>query len=704
MPAPRRVVLKPPARQIRRGSRLLRPAAVTLGGLLAATAADATGLSGQRHLIYAVGSARWWILWIDSVNPTLLRSAYSSDLVTWTDSATIYQAIGALTTAGASGRNLGVAYKQIASTDVLHVAYHVLVASGDHRVMHTRAVITGTTITWAAEAQISSSTAPNDLPGASVVELDSTNVVYRSDAYAADGAGNYGNAMLKRSTNADAGTSWTAGFGARVQPYLAPAALLNNYLADTGSGTMLWAGPDGAAGDGVSANLRWTKWNGSNWTAGGTPPDSAALYGAAFTADMDDRDLGVVARTTTDVHVVVRRPEAGTALNHWRYNGTTWTQQADLPTQATKTPGGVFVASDGTSVWCFAIASAAGNAIRVSQWTTGGGWGAWADFETASATRASLSGSRIATTADGNLGVIWTEGTAAPFQIVTKPLALSTGAAQPLAATVTVAASVTADLTVAWSLADAETVTATTSASLAVARPLATQATVTATTTADLAATRPLAASVVVVAAWSATLGVSQQAAGVVTVTASGSGTLRAAQSLTATSTPVVTAVAALQVARPLAAVTAVTATGAGDLAVSRALAASAATTATPTATMTLAVALASTATAQAAAQATLDVQGQVPLAAIAATTTSTLADMRVARPLAASATVTLSASAGMRLARPLAATAALTATTTATLLVTRPAPPVQARPRTHDLHRRFSVRSLARTVTAPRR
>src|SRR6266849_5899270 len=54
--------------------------------VVASSIADsaASGNPNQSHLIYAVNSAQWWLFYVDQNSNTVLRTAYSNDLVTWT--------------------------------------------------------------------------------------------------------------------------------------------------------------------------------------------------------------------------------------------------------------------------------------------------------------------------------------------------------------------------------------------------------------------------------------------------------------------------------------------------------------------------------------------------------------------------------------------------------------------------------------------
>lgn len=397
------------------------------GGI--ASALDVTGHASQGHIFYAENSARWWAVWHEA--GTLL-SAWSTDLVSWTQGSpfTLARTLSYVPITGtADGANLGVSYTNIAGNDVVHLALHSAVAALDKRLSHIRAVISGTSITYGTEAQIYTNTgggASTLTPGGPVVSVASDGKVYQDDTYL-DNVGPpgtvVGDMLVIASTNADTGTAWTAGWPAvGTQITTASNRITSRHLIPLASGTMLLVNSNGANVGGLSTNILWSKWTGAAWSAVGT------LYGVAFTTNVDDRDFVLVKRTDTDVHFVLRRAEAGNALNHWRYNGTTWAQQADLPAQATtSTNAPVALASDGTDVWCFALTSTTGaGTVRYCKWSSGAGtWGAWTDLDAVSATRKWIT----ANYGNGVLGVAWTEGTAAPFLFAVEPLTVAVAAA-----------------------------------------------------------------------------------------------------------------------------------------------------------------------------------------------------------------------------------------------------------------------------------
>ena len=370
--------------------------------------ADATGTPHSGHLFYAVNSARWWFIYVRPATPTILRSAWSTDLLAWTDdaTATLAQSVG-------KGTDLVAAYRNIAATDVLHVGYSVKLSNTDRRHYHLRATISGSTLTWAADAQISftatGSYAP-DAPDGPSLAYDSADKLWTHSGFAvSSGSGSVAGAWHEQSTNADAGTSWTAGWGTPAQDEAIAASVASRSMLDLGATTMLSLWDDGATDTNLN-DVRWSKFSGT-W---GAP---ANVFASVIS--IVKQDWGACLRTTTDVHAV--RRTAATTYEHRRFNGTSWSAGASIPTQASKAGAGVFLSSDGTDVWCFVIDSAAGNAIRSCKWSSGTGtWGAWTDVETSSQVRTALSGHRTAV-AGGIIGLAWTEVDGASFKVVTKP-------------------------------------------------------------------------------------------------------------------------------------------------------------------------------------------------------------------------------------------------------------------------------------------
>jgi hypothetical protein len=136
------------------------PAPVSAGSLIAGTFDDATGHSSQSHLIYAANSRVWWLFTLTSAADSeggtnhVIKAFRSSgpDLATATwiaagDSPAA--ASGSPNGSLGGGRSLGIAYLNNSPVDVVHADISMAFDGQDGRTGHIRAVVTGTTITWA---------------------------------------------------------------------------------------------------------------------------------------------------------------------------------------------------------------------------------------------------------------------------------------------------------------------------------------------------------------------------------------------------------------------------------------------------------------------------------------------------------------------------------------------------------------------------
>src|SRR4051794_4680349 len=132
---------------------------VKIGTLVAGTFRDATGHSGQSHLVFAPSAGVWWLFTLSSAHDSLtdhtVRSYVSSGpnlaTATWTagpPSPNLANAGSATNSLLAGGRSLGVALTTIGGVDYVHVfasaAFDGQVSSNGH----IRAQLGATTMTW----------------------------------------------------------------------------------------------------------------------------------------------------------------------------------------------------------------------------------------------------------------------------------------------------------------------------------------------------------------------------------------------------------------------------------------------------------------------------------------------------------------------------------------------------------------------------
>jgi hypothetical protein len=408
-----------------------------LGPSLGAPTADATGTAHQDRLFYAANGARWWLVWIDRDLNDTLQLSWSTDLVSWTDAGTIQ--LRATLASNLSGtqsnnrwaRNLGCAYKNIASTDVLYVFTAYAPILTDHSTWVQRITLgAGTFAVTHPEAQIGTTIAGSGALSAMGVAgtISTDNRAWAIGGYETAGLGNF---RVQQATNADTGAAWTSGWNLSGQISAHTQWSKSQAIFGVGATKLLGLMDKGIVTAVADTVLQWsaspTGGGVSNWTGGGTPPDAADF--TTTTAAFDLQDWAACRVSDTDVHVVVRDPDNANAFLHKRWNGTTFGAGQSIPTQATKAGAGLFAASDGTDVWLFAVDSDAANTVRYVKWTAATpAWGTWTALESSTQTRTALTGYR-AKGADSNFGVMWTEDAGAgAFRIVTKPLAIAAGA------------------------------------------------------------------------------------------------------------------------------------------------------------------------------------------------------------------------------------------------------------------------------------
>lgn len=403
-----------------------------------------SGSPHSSHLIYATNTGRWWCFWLDAAAATVVKARVSSsaDLATATWADPTNPSSGTWPNSGAhenDGLNLYVAYKSIGGVDVVHLACeHHEGGSNYHTTI--RLTLSGTTVTWGSWDQGGIMNA-GEYPIGGAIAFSSTNYIHQSSSFL-DAQGNFD---VCASSNADTGAAWTTGYAAFVQAWSAAQYCNSNAIFDIGSGNMLAICEDGADAPNMNDQV-FAVSAAQTWTAGA----GAAVYGS--TSSQAPNDWGAVARITTDVHIV--RRTGATTFVHRRWNGTNWTSVAGDSIPSSGLTGhlagsGVFLATDTTDVWLFMIDTDANHTIRYSRWISGTGWAAWADLTTNTNVKHNISGQQLA--ANTQINVIWTDGTATPFALITSSLALSaapvvTTAACAATAVLTMVATVTSDM------------------------------------------------------------------------------------------------------------------------------------------------------------------------------------------------------------------------------------------------------------------
>jgi hypothetical protein len=331
------------------------------------TIADAPGYGQQSHG-FVDSTGKLWDFQYRSASATTLYARYSSDKgATWNDPTnnTFTLTYGN----DGSGRELGVFYKRIASTDVVHVGYF---SQSISIVRHLRATLSGTTVSWGAELDVDSGGGAAN--AASPVTVASDGTVWANDnSY--DGASA---AMLAPSPNGtlDTTAAWTGANWTTLDRIESEGTTANGvaFLPLSSGGKVLALSSNGSSA--TPNNVRWSLYSGSSWGA------AADVFGS--TVNINPNDWGCCLRTDTDAHFV--RYEGSGVFTHRRWNGTSMAAGQSIPSQTSKVGAGCALTTDKTSVWLFIIDTDAANTVRYCKWN-GTSWGSWTALETSTQVR-----------------------------------------------------------------------------------------------------------------------------------------------------------------------------------------------------------------------------------------------------------------------------------------------------------------------------
>jgi len=394
----------------------------TLGNMPAAT-----GMSNQAHMIYGVNSARWFVFTCIAGDTTHINLYVSSsnDLSTasWATIGTGTQSPAlnnSKTFTANEGRLFGLDYANIGSTDVVYlVANSSDTGTGDATQM-IRATLTASVGTWGSWISGTNGASLNAPEGAAA-GISTTSRAWLINSRLTtdrDVAGTV-------ATNTDSGTSWTSGWGT--------ATVIDNSMANTvnssaleqlASGLMLLIADSGAVTATTTNHIYQKSSSATAWPANST----LSTIGSAMGTAQNKNDWGSVAVTTSDIHVV--RRTGATAFEHRRYNGTSWAAGNTIPATGLtghKAASGVFLATDGTSVWCFILDTDANNSVRYLKWTSSAWDASWSTLSV-SDTVAKNNISGWDTVSNNMIGVIWTENASTPFAIMGSQLSLTAAA------------------------------------------------------------------------------------------------------------------------------------------------------------------------------------------------------------------------------------------------------------------------------------
>jgi hypothetical protein len=438
------------------------PAPKKVGALIAGTFNDATGHSGQSHLVYAPNAGVWWLFTLSSAHDSFADhtvQSYSSNgpslaTATWTAAAPSPHLANtgfATDSVFAGGRSLGAAVLSIAGTDYAHVfastAFDGQVSSNGH----IRARLGASSIAWEAWNNPGSPNSASEWEGPASSGLPPSAASTHSSWGNAVGISTGGfihhssvtmdqevDCNLGRSTNADVAAAWSNGFGINAVGASPPntTAVIDKSmifqckslaLAPLASNVMLAVYSNGAVAQPNLTNLRFQK-SGANgtWTNIST---SGGGNGNVFSTDatIDANDWALVPATTSAVYAF-RRNASGTAIDGATYvpGSNSWSSMVPAPPQfgagqTSKNGAGLFGASDGTSVWLFCINDDSANSILYSKFD-GVAWTPWATVPgTGSGTQTRNFIAGYPRRVGHEIGLIWTEGTTT-FDVVAAAL------------------------------------------------------------------------------------------------------------------------------------------------------------------------------------------------------------------------------------------------------------------------------------------
>jgi hypothetical protein len=365
-----------------------------------------SGLGSERHVVYAINSARWWAFGFTGT--LTLASWYSADGVTWTAGATQTLAHAH----NGEGRNLSVAYKNIGNRDVVHLSLPHKILTTNIAWSVIRATISGTVITYhTVETVLNTGTSDADslFWAGTSVEFDSNTLVHVGGGWidsASDGA------MSEATSTTDPGTAeqmtaltWTS----HDMDSTMATETRSGYMVDLGNGSMGYMTDNGSAVN-TMTGLEWATWSGSG--AWAPDPGLGNVTVTGTISAIDRNDWGAVGARTSDVHVVYR---SGTnTYQHRRFDGISWSDGQTIPTQNSLAGGGVALCSDGASIWLCVIDTDTANTVRYIQWIpqdhsgVADAWGTWQAAETSTQTRTWIGCTKDVVSQTGL--IYWSEG------------------------------------------------------------------------------------------------------------------------------------------------------------------------------------------------------------------------------------------------------------------------------------------------------
>ena len=400
--------------------------------LLGSTAfATQTGNAQQQHLIFA--GARYWFFYFDSQSSNVMKTRWSTDFATWTEGASLTLPMGH----GGEGRNLSVAYRVLAGTDVVHIATS-LHEDPKRIVYDTRATISGGTITFGTPALVhdldtldtwvdASSQAAAGSQGGPACDPDGTDVaigpdgrVFIATAWVAVPVCCYCDSNFTMSTMRDLGTSWTQGFVSPLQHYTVGGTTNARQIVALASGSVLGGWDDGMT---PVSDVTWAIGTSSSWTDESSGQSGFSVFQGFYSAIQEPDDWSICRIDDNRIHALRRRYADGGSnrvFEHYLFVGSAWSLQSTLADDPGIAGSGVVLLTNGTSLLAASIAK--NGTVRYATWS-GGTWSAWRTIggaDAGGAVRSFLGGTGCDETARPAL--IWTEGSAPPYQVMGVPV------------------------------------------------------------------------------------------------------------------------------------------------------------------------------------------------------------------------------------------------------------------------------------------
>lgn len=378
--------------------------ATTIATNVGTSMSAATGRPGQGHLLYSPSVGKWFLFYLTSTQT--LSLAYATAInSTWTVSSTPFTLANPHTS---EGRDFAFYLVTIGGVDYVHMCSTYAVSTTSTKSYHARFKLdngvnpnTGWSTTNSETSETSRNSSSSGIPSGASVIIDSNGKVVDCNSFISSGTSMTDQRFLQY-PNADTAASWTMGTPTQNVGYAPSTYVTSNAFADLGSSNLL-AVCDNAATSGTFTALQWTKWT-TSWS---TPTTAVAATSTS------SNQWGMVARTTTEVHLVALT-DATSTYTHKIFNGTSWANGGSIGTLAPATNSGVFLATDGTSVWLMVIDST--KRIAYNKYS-GGTWGGWTTLEAAGANaRTYLTGGQVVSA--NAIGIVWTEANGSNFNIV----------------------------------------------------------------------------------------------------------------------------------------------------------------------------------------------------------------------------------------------------------------------------------------------